>query len=214
MQNFLISNLILILVLLFLFYGLITGFKMGFLKKLLNFGSIIVSIVLTRAWTPEVVNIVKDYTNIQSSISDKLYKAFNETSILDKMDLSKLEDIININSMNSSIREYISTNLSNLLINILCGIIVFLATMFIIKIIIKVLDIIDIIPIVGQINKILGGLLGVVESLLLIWIIFAILKMTSVFPPVKEVITNNIENIFFLNYIYENNVIYNFLAGL
>lgn len=214
MQNFLMSNLIFILVILFLLFGLITGFKMGFLKKLLSFGSIIISIFCTKTFTPEVVKIVKDYTNIQSSLSDNLNKTFNETSILDKMDLSKIQNVIDIESMNLSIKEYVSTNLSNLLLNILCGIAVFLVTMLILKIIIKFLDIVDIIPIVGQINKLFGGVLGVFQSLLLIWIVFAVLKFLSVLPPVKDVITNNIENTFFLNYIYENNIVYNFFANL
>lgn len=214
MQNFIMSNLIFILVILFLLFGLITGFKMGFLKKLLSFGSIIISIFCTKTFTPEVVKIVKDYTNIQSSLSDNLNKTFNETSILDKMDLSKIQNVIDIESMNLSIKEYVSTNLSNLLLNILCGIAVFLATMLILKIIIKFLDIVDIIPIVGQINKLFGGVLGVFQSLLLIWIVFAVLKFLSVLPPVKDVITNNIENTFFLNYIYENNIVYNFFANL
>lgn len=214
MQNFLMSNLIFILVILFLVFGLISGFKMGFLKKLFSFGSIIISIFCTKTFTPEVVKIVKDYTNIQASLSDNLNKTFNETSILDKMDLSKIQNVIDIESMNMSIKEYVSTNLSNLLLNVLCGIAVFLITMFILKIIIKFLDIVDIIPIVGQINKLLGGALGVLQSLLLIWIVFAVLKFLSVLPPVKDVITNNIENTFFLNYIYENNIIYNFFANL
>lgn len=214
MQNFLMSNLIFILVILFLLFGLITGFKMGFLKKLLSFGSIIISIFCTKTFTPEVVKIVKDYTNIQSSLSDNLNKTFNETSILDKMDLSKIQNVIDIESMNLSIKEYVSTNLSNLLLNILCGIAVFLVTVLILKIIIKFLDIVDIIPIVGQINKLFGGVLGVFQSLLLIWIVFAVLKFLSVLPPVKDVITNNIENTFFLNYIYENNIVYNFFANL
>lgn len=214
MQNFIMSNLIFILVILFLLFGLITGFKMGFLKKLLSFGSIIISIFCTKTFTPEVVKIVKDYTNIQSSLSDNLNKTFNETSILDKMDLSKIQNVIDIESMNLSIKEYVSTNLSNLLLNILCGIAVFLVTMLILKIIIKFLDIVDIIPIVGQINKLFGGVLGVFQSLLLIWIVFAVLKFLSVLPPVKDVITNNIENTFFLNYIYENNIVYNFFANL
>jgi len=214
MQNFIMSNLIFILVILFLLFGLITGFKMGFLKKLLSFGSIIISIFCTKTFTPEVVKIVKDYTNIQSSLSDNLNKTFNETSILDKMDLSKIQNVIDIESMNLSIKEYLSTNLSNLLLNILCGIAVFLVTMLILKIIIKFLDIVDIIPIVGQINKLFGGVLGVFQSLLLIWIVFAVLKFLSVLPPVKDVITNNIENTFFLNYIYENNIVYNFFANL
>lgn len=214
MQNFLMSNLIFILVILFLVFGLISGFKMGFLKKLFSFGSIIISVFCTKTFTPEVVKIVKDYTNIQASLSDNLNKTFNETSILDKMDLSKIQNVIDIESMNMSIKEYVSTNLSNLLLNVLCGIAVFLITMFILKIIIKFLDIVDIIPIVGQINKLLGGALGVLQSLLLIWIVFAVLKFLSVLPPVKDVITNNIENTFFLNYIYENNIIYNFFANL
>lgn len=214
MQNFLMSNLIFILVILFLVFGLISGFQMGFLKKLFSFGSIIISIFCTKTFTPEVVKIVKDYTNIQASLSDNLNKTFNETSILDKMDLSKIQNVIDIGSMNISIKEYVSTNLSNLLLNVLCGIAVFLITMFILKIIIKFLDIVDIIPIVGQINKLLGGALGVLQSLLLIWIVFAVLKFLSVMPPVKDVITNNIENTFFLNYIYENNIIYNFFANL
>ena len=187
---------------------------MGFLKKLLSFGTIIVAVICTKVFTPEVVNMVKDYTNIQSTLSESFYKMFNETSILDKMDLSMIQNMLDVENMNQSIKDYIVNNLSDMILNVLCGIGVFILTIILFKLIIKILDFVDIIPIVGQLNKILGAVLGLFESLLIVSIVFALLKVLSQLPPVAELITNNIENTFLLSYLYNNNIIFTIFNSL
>ena len=81
------------------------------------------------------------------------------------------------------------------------------------KLLIKFLDVVNYIPFIGQLNKILGGVLGALETILLFWVIFAILKAFSGVPQVK-VLTDNIESSFLVGALYNNNLVYNFFANL
>ena len=212
MQNFLISNLILILLLISLCLGFVDGYKKGILKKIISFLSIIISINLTKTFTPKAVVLVKDYTNIESTLTEMFYRMFKKTNIFDNVDLGNINSIFNLDNMNDSIRVYINENLTNLFITILCSIFLFIFFILILKIIIKILDIVNIIPIVGQLNKILGGILGFAESYLVISIIFCLIRIISSIPVINELIVKNIQSSFILNYIYNNNLIYNFFS--
>ena len=75
------------------------------------------------------------------------------------------------------------------------------------------LDIVNYIPFVGQFNKILGGVLGLAETILLFWVIFAVLKAFEGVPQVN-VFTDNIKSSFLIGSFYDNNFVYNFFVNL
>lgn len=213
MQQFFLENLILILIILFLIFDFMKGYESGLLKRLLSLANLIIAIIMTRTMTPIAVEVVKDFTNIQSSISNALYKVLMKTDIFDKVDVSIIGNIFNAQDMTNAMSEYINTNLTNLILNIVCGAGVFFTSLIFLKIICKLLDIVDVIPVVGELNKILGGILGVVEGVFVIWLIFMIFRIFSAVPVVGKIV-ENIKGSPLVMFLYDNNMIYNILESL
>ena len=210
----LIKTVIFIFVLLLLIASFYSGWKKGLLKKILSLLSLVITIVVTRYLTPMVVTLIKDMTNIQSTISDFLYKTMIETKLFDNMDFENIPEINSTNSLNETIKDFISNNLTDVILHLICGIIVFILVILIVKLILKLLDLVDLIPVIGTLNKILGGVLGVAESVLIILIIFTIVKVAANNIPTIENIVIQIKDIPLVGLLYDNNIIYNFFENL
>ena len=170
------------------------------------------AIFLTRTFTPVVTAMVKDVTNIESTLTEQIYNAFIKTNTFDSFNLN-LFNIQNTGELNETIKNTICSNYANIVINILSGVGVFIAIIIVLKIAIRVLDIVDYIPMVGQINKLLGAFAGVFQSLIIIWIILVIVRVFENMPQVQNII-KNIQKSSLLWNIYTNNVVYDFLANL
>ncbi len=213
MQEIILKNLITIVFILFMIYSFVKGFKMGFVKKILSFGTIIITIIATKVFTPTIAGYVKDITNWESTLTTKIYDALMKSNVYDQLNVPILRDAIDTGNIQESIRDGLCTNIANAIINLICGIAVFIIVLILVKLALKVLDIIDYIPVVGQLNKILGGMFGIVEMIVITWILFTILRALENIPQVA-VINNNIKESYIVSYLYNNNLIYNFLSNL
>lgn len=213
MQEFILKNLITIIFLILTVFEFVKGFSQGFVKKILSFGSIIVTIIATKAFTPTIVNMVKDVTNIESTLTSLIYDAIINTNLYDSLDMPIIKNSIDTGNLQVSIKDGLCLNLANIIINIACGIVVFIVVLLLIKLILKVLDVIDYIPVVGQLNKLLGGVFGILEFIIILWIIFTVLRALDGVPQIK-VIVDNIKDSFIVGPIYNNNVVYDFLSNI
>ena len=213
MQEYILQNLITIIFILFVAYGFIKGFSLGLLKMLLSFGSIILTIIATRTFTPIFASVVKDVTNIESSLTSIIYDAIIKTNIYDSINIPWLGTAISTGSLENTIRDGLCTSIANGIINLMCGIVIFIVALIIIKILLKLLDVVNYIPLISQFNRILGGVLGVLQVILVVSIIFMVLKVLEAVPQVK-MITDKIRDSYMVGYIYDNNIVYNFLSNI
>lgn len=213
MQEFILKNLMTIIFLIILLYGFMRGFATGFVKRVLSFGTIIVTIILTKNLTPSVVSMVKDITNIESTLTSMIYDALMNTNIYDSINIPFVNNTIGTGNIDVTLKDTLCASAANAIISIACGILVFIVTMLVLRLIIKLLDVIDFIPVVGQLNKLLGGVLGVCEVLLIIWIVFTVLHALENLPQIKVVI-DNIKGSLIVGPIYDNNPVYDFLSNL
>ena len=213
MQEFLLKNAITIVFLLLLLYSFVRGFSQGFLKKILSFGSIIVTIIATRFFTPVAANMVKDATNFESTLTAIIYDAMIKNNLYDQINVPWLSGSIDTGNIQENLKNGLCTSMANAIINILCGIVVFIIILILIKIILKVLDVVDFIPVVGQLNKILGGAFGVLEFIMVIWILFAVFRALENVQQLK-ILTDNIKDSAIVGMFYKNNIVYNFFANV
>ncbi len=189
------------------------GFATGFVKRVLSFGTIIVTIILTKNITPSVVSMVKDVTNIESTLTSMIYDALMNTNLYDSINIPFVNNIIGTGNIDVTLKDTLCASLANAIISLVCGILVFIVSMLVLRLLIKLLDVIDLIPVVGQLNKLLGGVLGVCEVLLIIWIAFTVLHALENMPQIKVVI-DNIKGSLIVGPIYDNNPVYDFLSNL
>lgn len=213
MQEFILKNLITIIFVLFLVYGFAKGFALGFLKKALSLGAIIITIIITKIFTPVISDFVKDVTSVESTLTDLIYDSIIKNNFYDQINIPWLNGTIDTGNIQDTIKNGLCTNIANAIINLLCGIAVFVVTLILVKLILKILDVVDFIPVVGQLNKILGGVFGVVEIILITWIVFTILRALENVPQIK-IIVDNIKSSAVVGYLYENNFVYGFFTNL
>ena len=128
-MNNIISHLITIFVILFFVFSIRRGYQLGFFKKVLSIASLIIAIVLTKNLTPTVVLLIKDYTNIKSTISSALYNVFKNSNSFDSISIEGIQNIFNLGNMNESIQDFISNTVTEGILTIFCGIITFISLM-------------------------------------------------------------------------------------
>lgn len=212
-MNYIISHLLTIFVILFFVFSVRSGYQLGFFKKVLSITSLIIAIILTKNLTPNVVLLVKDYTNIKATISSALYNVFKNSNSFDSIPIEGIQNIFNLGDMNESIQVFISNTVTEGILTMFCGIITFISLIILLKIIFRLLDFIDFVPVIGKLNKVLGGGLGLVEAIFLLWIVFSIIKLLTIIPQIK-IMEEYINNSIITSSIYNNNAIYNFFANL
>lgn len=79
----------------------------------------------------------------------------------------------------STFRAYISSQLSAVILKAICYIILTIAVAVILKIISGALGLINRIPVIGGVNRLLGGFLGLLEGLLILWCICIFIMIFS-----------------------------------
>lgn len=213
MQEFILKNLITIIFIALLLLGFYRGFATGFVKRVLSFASIIVTIILTKTFTPTVANMLKDVTNIESTLTSMIYDAIIKTNLYDSVNIPFINNVVGTGNIEATIKDTLCTNIANTIINILCGILVFIVILLLVKLLLKVLDVIDFVPVVGQINKILGGAFGVFEVIIVFWIVFTILHALENLPQMN-VLIDNVRGSFLVGPVYDNNPVYDFFSNL
>ena len=208
-----IENLITIFFLVLLVFSFCSGYAKGMIKMVVSFASVIISVVLTRIFAPVVADALKNATNVESTLTSKIYGMIMKTRVYDTINIPFMEKVLDTGNLEETIKNNLSTQIANAIINLLCVIVVFIVVLLIIKLIIKILDIINYIPVIGKINKLLGGVIGVLETVVIIWILFAILKSLNSIPEVN-IITEHIKSSYIVGSLYNSNYIYDFFLNL
>ena len=75
----------------------------------------------------------------------------------------------------------------------------------------RVLNIISKLPVLNELNRMGGGIVGIFQCLVIVWLIFTLMMVFIDKPFVQEAM-EQIENNFFLNLLYESNIIAKFIG--
>ena len=75
----------------------------------------------------------------------------------------------------------------------------------------RVLNIISELPVLNELNRMGGGIAGIFQGLVIVWLIFTLMMVFIDKPFVQEAM-EQIENNFFLNLLYESNIIAKFIG--
>lgn len=220
-----------------LFFALVTanGFRKGLLKSVLFCGTTILSLIVTSQCYQFVGKGLNEYTGlgeqIQTSIEKSLEMNTKETKKIKRTEQTKKIEELNLpqgikdalienNNMDiykalnvTNFYEYIASYLSKLVINAISYFLTFILSSIIIGLLIRVLDFITEIPILKEINKIGGLLLGAIEGLIGIWIFFLIVTIWGS-TAFGETMFGYINDSRILSFLYDNNVILNFITNM
>ena len=109
--------------------------------------------------------------------------------------------------------EYVVITVSYVIFRSLVYVGLFLVLMIIVAIISTILNVMSRLPVLKQLNRAGGAIIGAVTGLLSVWILFMVLTVfgnTNAMVPVFEQINENA----FLSFLYEKNLLMNFVLAV
>ena len=178
------SKLPLIICMLIVIAFYIAGSARGFIAQLVSVFSIILSIVAAKLYGGVLSVYLSKY--FLGTLLNSINVIKNViTGLLNKYNIggSFANGLIG-NGVDS-----IASILSGLFSNAIGYIVVFVVAMFVMNLVSKLLVGINVMPVLGGLNKLLGGLLGIVKAILLVEIVFFIMEQVSFIPAVNIAIS-------------------------
>lgn len=226
-------NWVLIVVLLILGYNIMRGYRKGFLRIVYSMVSWIIVLTFVTAATPYINAYLMEHTalyeQIEQKCSEQIRKSaeersgsVQEKSGIDQQELSQLGIMLPDSVVNdivektgdmagqiieqSGVYDEIAKQVAEFVVEGISFLIALTIAWTIVHVIARVLGIVSRIPILSGVNRTLGVFAGGVYGLILIWIGFYIIAVTST-SEIGSALVTYIYQSNLLKYLYENNVI-------
>ena len=217
----------------FLAYHVIDGFCRGFIRKAVSAVSLIITLVLVTYLTPHITNFIQENTSLHEKLQEKCSEMFlneeydvdiktDQVNLIENMDLPEniKEMLLENNNIEayeildvSDFGDYIGAYLANMIINALAYLISFLIIWTLLRMLLMAMDIVTKLPLLHGLNKLAGGVLGFVQGIVFVWIIFLLVSVLCNGNLGKQFFALIHENPFLL-FLYNQNVIMKILFGL
>ena len=171
------------------------GVRRGFIRTVLGFANFILAIFLTNLLYPHVGRFLRGFDGLFTALSDSIGRLLGLDYLIEQRAGEAYGELIQglplpqvlINSLyeNSTpvihdalgalnISEYISNFLAGIVINIISLIIVFILVFVALIFLARALNLVAKLPVIKQLNRLLGGVLGAVWGLLITWVVLAV----------------------------------------
>lgn len=227
-------NVACIVIGIFFLICVLIGWVQGLFKVIVSVAGLIVSIIVATYVAPHVSGYLEEHTQLDEKIAAYISEELQfsdvgqeatkgiQVAVINELPLpetlkSNILDNNNsemYNALNvSSIYDYIAKSIAVVILNT----VVFLLLIFICRVFFfflgKSISALTKLPILHSIDKIGGGLLGVMKGLIWIWIFFLILSITSTFVWSQQIIAQ-IDQSTLLKLLYDNNVLLDIVGDL
>lgn len=213
-------NYIDILIIIYAGYSCFIGYRRGFIKTLFDTLGVIVSFFLSREFYYLTENFLLNNTKLfvkihdffESKISEKLMMSFEESGHIPAELKNVLSNIINTGDLTGADTFAVFVdNISIILIRSISFVVTFLVIYAILVLISNFINVIFKLPLLNLTNRIFGAGTGLLKSLIILYIIFALgspligFLQDSVFA--RSVLNSESSKIF-----YDNNILLNYLS--
>lgn len=226
-------NILLIVTILIFAAFTYEGYRKGLIKIAISMAMMLLTTAIVFALTPVVGEYLRNQTSLYDTISDKTTEFVSSKNIGEELfekeqskaaDTLKLpETIVKLIAKNNTAKaykelgvktfdEYVGGYLACLVIDAIAFVIAYIIVMLICRIILFATNIITRIPGIHGANKILGGAVGFVKGIIVVWFMFIIITMLISTPFGKNCVTMINDNSF-LMWIYNNNLLLKIVTG-
>ena len=224
-------NLVDVLVIVLIGISVFTGIKKGFIMSLFNLVGIILAFFISKEYYHIILNFLIKNTKLETTVNDfvsdkisdivadigesvsmaDLFKGFDKLPFDMKMIFNEM---VNSGAGLSIISN--TGNLSGQVTNIIMVFISFtiaiLLSFLLIFVIANVINTIVKLPVLNLANKLLGGFLGALKTVVIIYLVFALATPFIMFSDVNNAITNMILESKSSEIFYENNIVLSYLS--
>ena len=198
---------------------LIIGYKKGLVFCLINLATFIVAIVLAFALCSPVAELVKNTTEVDENMKAFVISHMPGGEDIDLKANEQLPDpiknaiddsVASINEAKEKAIDATATEITNNVLKAIC----FVAIFFLVKILMWVLKLVSRIftkiPVIEQINSLGGMIVGTLEGLIIVYVIFGVIALIS--PMLTNTaIVDSINGSFFGKMMYNNNVVVKYI---
>ena len=212
------------------------GMKKGAIRMAASLVAMIITIAVTTFASPIVSEKVKNDTDMDERITQSIYENIikdgrkygeDDSQVIDSSTVvykdaiqSKVDAISEYMKLPQSLSDNItesaamkildsagtSAEVSAIIINAICYCIVFVILYIILKVFMGVTGVISRLPVIHQADKLCGTIAGIVEGLIIVWVVFAIVTAFGNNVWASDILAQ-IHSSSFLEFIYDNNII-------
>lgn len=225
-------NWILIIVLLLLIWEMMRGYRRGFLRTVYSLVSWVIVLVFVMWATPYIETFLLEHTalyeNIEAHCADEVRRSAEKNTeqtaeqnaggeSLEELGLNLPEGVLNdilektgaaadefLES--SGIYDSIARGMAGFIVEGISFFIALAAAWILVHFISQLLGIVSKIPIIHGVNKILGVFAGGIYGLILVWIAFYLIALSSA-SELGAMLISYIYHNPFLRFLYENNLV-------
>ncbi|MDO5435160.1 MAG: CvpA family protein [Clostridia bacterium] len=200
--------------------SILIGLYRGFVSSAVNTGGCVLSLFAAFKLGPKLAELIKSnqgltntllsYTDASSRIGDielSLMKVANLTGekiteVLSRVDLPyPLNQLLKVNlenqvfapsGMEGTVGNYVSQTIVGTILNVICFVVCFIAVFLAVSILLNLIKVIFKLPVLKQLNSVVGGVFGLLRGLLLCYIAFALLPLLQTMLPL-DMITELVE---------------------
>lgn len=232
------GNIILIGVALFMVVMIAIGLKRGMIKMAFSLVSVFVVLVLVNILTPSVKQALKATPiydeinkNIETYVNEHVASATEEMTqtgvnaqkkIIEGLPLPKgvKNSLVQNNNQQSydsmkvdSFSGYVAEALSDMILGALTFVILFVVITILVKVLMNVLNLVAKLPVISTFNTAGGAIIGLVEAIIIIWILCIVVTISSA-TEWGQVVCKAISENEMLSFIYDNNIIQKLITGI
>ena len=185
------------------------GYKKGLAGSLIKLCSFVIALILALALYNPVANAIKDNTQIDENIKSTIVETFGQQEQTQEENMPKdlVQNISSeIENATSEAVNNIAQSISDTIINIGAGIVIFIVARLLLIIVSIFAKQIVKLPIIGLVDKVGGIAYGAVEGIVIIYIVLGLISLSSLIWVDNAVVTA-ITNSGIGSFLYNNNII-------
>lgn len=202
------------------------GAHRGFIRKAVSMASFVITLVLVTWLTPQITDFLSENTAVYSKVQEHCMKIFADKTYDED---EKSEQVLAIEDMQlpKSIKErllennnhevydllevtgfyeYVGAYLARMMIHTFSYLLAFAIVWALLKAAMAALDVITKLPLLHGINQIAGAVLGGVQGIAIVWIVFLVVTVFCS-GEIGKYFFELISESEFLTFLYENNMI-------
>lgn len=216
-------NWLLIVVLAIIILNAWIGRKVGLIKIVFSLFSFIIALIITVWISPTINGMLKNnetfyqktYQKVEEMLSLEERESTDQDDMIEKLPLPKsIRETLQENKtkQEANIKSYIITQVTGIVINALAFILTFVIIFIGLWVISIALQIISKLPILNKVNKLAGFLVGGLQGLIVVWLLFLLLTVFGSSELGKSAF-QQINESAILSFIYNRNFILNIVMN-
>lgn len=218
-------NWLLLIIIIILIASALRGYQSGFIKTAFALVSVLVALVATTVLSPIVSKTLRNNEIVMDKVTQRLHeviqldqdvkKSSQETSFIEDLKLPEniKKSLIENNNAEvykamavNSFEDYIVNAMAVIVMNAIAYVVCFVVVLVLLFILSRVLDLISKLPLLNEVNKTAGLVVGLLSGCVKIWIFFLVITLFSTTSLGENVFTM-IDSSPLLTFIYDNNLL-------